>query len=179
MLGLSDFPLNTMTRSTGRGQVERDKGSAHRRGASAASRGGRGVGGEGGVGKKRAKPRGKWSLASTVHKQAADAVARLLAASAARQGGVSIKSLTLAPKVVAKKATFAVTNETLRCACAAGIKGGVMPARFPCCLAAPRPFFSPPLHLPLSLLPPSFLNVFTLLARLTTSYGFWFLHPLR
>lgn len=57
----------------------------------------------------------RWSLASLVHRQAADALARLLAASASRRGGTSIKALTLAPHIQAKKATYAVTHETLRC----------------------------------------------------------------
>eukprot|EP00873_Tetraselmis_striata_P002564 jgi/Tetstr1/422828/TSEL_013619.t1 len=56
----------------------------------------------------------RWSLASLVHRQAADALARLLAASASRRGGTSIKALTLAPHIQAKKATYAVTHETLR-----------------------------------------------------------------
>ncbi len=38
-----------------------------------------------------------------------------LAADAARSGGVSVKSLTLAPHVVEKKATHAVTCNTLKC----------------------------------------------------------------
>uniref|UniRef100_A0A061RLC0 Putative methyltransferase n=1 Tax=Tetraselmis sp. GSL018 TaxID=582737 RepID=A0A061RLC0_9CHLO len=55
-----------------------------------------------------------WSLASPVQKQAAEALKQLFKAHAKRKEGVSIKSLTLAPNVVAKKATFAVTQETLR-----------------------------------------------------------------
>jgi|EP00193_Tetraselmis_chui_P014418 hypothetical protein len=65
-----------------------------------------------------AAPKGKgarWSVASVVHRQAADAVAQLLASSSSRKGGTSIKSLTLAPHIQAKKATYAVTHETLRC----------------------------------------------------------------
>uniref|UniRef100_A0A7S1X3C8 SAM-dependent MTase RsmB/NOP-type domain-containing protein n=1 Tax=Tetraselmis chuii TaxID=63592 RepID=A0A7S1X3C8_9CHLO len=64
-----------------------------------------------------AAPKGKgarWSVASVVHRQAADAVAQLLASSSSRKGGTSIKSLTLAPHIQAKKATYAVTHETLR-----------------------------------------------------------------
>lgn len=55
-----------------------------------------------------------WSLASAVHKQAAACVARMLAAAESRSRGVSLKSLTLAPHIVAKKATHAVTYETLK-----------------------------------------------------------------
>ena len=47
-------------------------------------------------------------------RQAAHAVATLLKADETGGGGASIKSLTLGPAVTAKKATFAVTCETLR-----------------------------------------------------------------
>ena len=50
-----------------------------------------------------------------VHRQAAAAVSRLLEADASKRGGVSIKALTLSPSVLSKKATHALTCETLRC----------------------------------------------------------------
>jgi hypothetical protein len=54
-----------------------------------------------------------------VHKQAAQVVRKLLAAQEAGKGGASLKSLTLAPAILAKKATHAICCETLKCACAA------------------------------------------------------------
>ena len=56
-----------------------------------------------------------WLPHSVIDRQAAVAVGKLLAADAARTGGASIKSLTLAPHVVEKKATHAVTCNTLKC----------------------------------------------------------------
>ena len=55
-----------------------------------------------------------WQAASIVDRQAAHAVATLLRADESGGGGASIKSLTLGPAVTAKKATHAVTCETLR-----------------------------------------------------------------
>eukprot|EP00850_Spirogloea_muscicola_P000603 SM000002S05683 [mRNA] locus=s2:1487313:1491459:- [translate_table: standard] len=49
-----------------------------------------------------------------VYLQVASILARVLAADASRSDGASIKSLALAPAVVAKKATYALTCETLR-----------------------------------------------------------------
>ena len=49
-----------------------------------------------------------------VWRQAAGVVARLLDADGARRGGASIKTLTLAPGVAAKKVTHAVVCETLK-----------------------------------------------------------------
>jgi putative methyltransferase len=49
-----------------------------------------------------------------VDRQAAHAVGALLRADETGAGGASIKSLTLGPAVAAKKATYAVTCETLR-----------------------------------------------------------------
>ncbi|KAL4452334.1 hypothetical protein ABPG75_007996 [Micractinium tetrahymenae] len=51
---------------------------------------------------------------SAVHSQAAYAVRRLLDADTSKRGGVSLKSLTLAPHITAKKATYAVTCEVLK-----------------------------------------------------------------
>lgn len=50
-----------------------------------------------------------------VHRQAAVAVSRLIEADASKRGGVSIKALTLSPSVLSKRATHALTCETLRC----------------------------------------------------------------
>ncbi|GLC36293.1 hypothetical protein PLESTM_000428100 [Pleodorina starrii] len=58
---------------------------------------------------------GLWRPLSIVHQQAALAVQRLLEADSSRQHGASLKSLTLAPHVEAKKATFAVTCQVLKC----------------------------------------------------------------
>ena len=55
-----------------------------------------------------------WHAASVVDRQAAHAVAALLRADKTGISGASIKSLTLGPAVAAKKATYAVTCETLR-----------------------------------------------------------------
>jgi hypothetical protein len=49
-----------------------------------------------------------------VWRQAAGVVARLLDADGARRGGASVKTLTLAPGVAAKKVTHAVVCETLK-----------------------------------------------------------------
>ena len=63
------------------------------------------------MGGRRALPRG---LSRVVWRQAAGVVARLLDADGARRGGASIKTLTLAPGVAAKKVTHAVVCETLK-----------------------------------------------------------------
>lgn len=55
-----------------------------------------------------------WTPASVVHRQAAWAIQRLLAADASGKGGASLKTLTLAPHIEAKRATHAVTCECLR-----------------------------------------------------------------
>lgn len=51
---------------------------------------------------------------SVIDQQSAEAVAKLLAAAETRTSGATIKSLTLAPHIVHKKPTFAVTCETLK-----------------------------------------------------------------
>ncbi|GFR46288.1 hypothetical protein Agub_g7844, partial [Astrephomene gubernaculifera] len=56
----------------------------------------------------------QWQPISVVHQQAAFAVQRLLEADSQRKHGASLKSLTLAPHVVAKKATYAVTCQVLK-----------------------------------------------------------------
>ena len=53
-----------------------------------------------------------------VHKQAAGVVRKLLAAQERGKGGASLKSLTLAPAILFKKATHAICCETLKCALA-------------------------------------------------------------
>lgn len=55
-----------------------------------------------------------WTCSSIIDQQSAEAVARLLAAAETRTSGATIKSLTLAPHIVHKKPTFAVTCETLK-----------------------------------------------------------------
>jgi putative methyltransferase len=63
----------------------------------------------------RAKPqRSHVVIASVVCRQAAHAIGRLLAADASKQGGIAVKSLTLAPHIKEKKATHAVTCRTLK-----------------------------------------------------------------
>lgn len=78
--------------------------------------GGNGGGSGGGGGAPSSMPAGAagWHCRSVIDRQAAEAVARLLAAAESRSGGATIKSLTLAPHVVHKKPTFAVTCETLK-----------------------------------------------------------------
>jgi hypothetical protein len=53
-------------------------------------------------------------LCRVVWAQSASIVARLLRADGARRGGASIKTLTLAPGVAAKKATHAIVCETIK-----------------------------------------------------------------
>ena len=53
-----------------------------------------------------------------MHKQAAGVVRKLLAAQERGKGGASLKSLTLAPAILFKKATHAICCETLKCALA-------------------------------------------------------------
>lgn len=55
-----------------------------------------------------------WKCSSIIDQQSAEAVAKLLTAAETRTSGATIKSLTLAPHVVHKKPTFAVTCETLK-----------------------------------------------------------------
>ncbi len=57
----------------------------------------------------------QWYCRSVIDRQAADAVAKLVHAAETHQSGATIKSLTLAPHIVHKKATFAVTCQTLKC----------------------------------------------------------------
>ena len=65
-------------------------------------------------------PRKCWlRCQSDVDQQASDAVHSLLQASRSKSRGASIRSLTLAPHITAKKAVHAVTCETLKCELAA------------------------------------------------------------
>ena len=65
---------------------------------------------------KQQLPRKRWlRCQSDVDQQASDAVHRLLQASRSKSRGASIRSLTLAPHITAKKAVHAVTCETLKC----------------------------------------------------------------
>lgn len=68
----------------------------------------------GGGGSRQAAAAAGLRPTSAVHSQAAFAVRRLLEADERKRGGVSLKSLTLAPHITAKKATYAVTVETLK-----------------------------------------------------------------
>ena len=60
------------------------------------------------------QPPAGWAPAAVIDRQAAEAVARLLRAAETQRSGATIKSLCLAPHVVHKKPTFAVTCETLK-----------------------------------------------------------------
>jgi putative methyltransferase len=55
-----------------------------------------------------------WRCASIIDQQSAEVLDKLLLAVETRRGGATIKSLTLAPHIVHKKPTFAVTCETLK-----------------------------------------------------------------
>jgi hypothetical protein len=59
-------------------------------------------------------PHNQWRCASVIDQQSAEALHRLLAAAETRTAGATIKSLTLAPHIVNKKPTYAVTVETLK-----------------------------------------------------------------
>ena len=57
-----------------------------------------------------------WSCQSEVDRQAAACISKVLASDASKSNGKTIKSLTLAPHIKAKKAVYAVTCQTLQCA---------------------------------------------------------------
>ena len=57
-----------------------------------------------------------WSCQSEVDRQAAACISKVLASDASKRNGKTIKSLTLAPHIKAKKAVYAVTCQTLQCA---------------------------------------------------------------
>lgn len=57
-----------------------------------------------------------WSCQSEVDRQAAACIGKVLASDASKRNGKTIKSLTLAPRIKAKKAVYAVTCQTLQCA---------------------------------------------------------------
>lgn len=57
-----------------------------------------------------------WSCQSEVDRQAATCIGKVLASDASKRNGKTIKSLTLAPHIKAKKAVYAVTCQTLQCA---------------------------------------------------------------
>ena len=56
-----------------------------------------------------------WTCQSEVDRQAAACISKVLASDASRRNGKTIKSLTLAPHIKAKKAVYAVTCQTLQC----------------------------------------------------------------
>jgi putative methyltransferase len=55
-----------------------------------------------------------WQCSSVIDQQSSEVLDKLLSAAETRRGGATIKSLTLAPHIVHKKPTFAVTCETLK-----------------------------------------------------------------
>jgi hypothetical protein len=69
-----------------------------------------------GASKEQRRPSDHWYCASTVNRHAASAVKSLLAANATKKAAANIKELTMGPKISdrEKKATFAVTCETLK-----------------------------------------------------------------
>ncbi len=56
-----------------------------------------------------------WTCQSEVDRQAAACLSKILASDANKRNGKTIKSLTLAPHIKAKKAVYAVTCQTLSC----------------------------------------------------------------
>ena len=56
-----------------------------------------------------------WTCQSEVDRQAAACLSKILASDANKRNGKTIKSLTLAPHIKAKKAVYAVTCQTLAC----------------------------------------------------------------
>lgn len=56
-----------------------------------------------------------WNCQSEIDRQAAACISKVLASDASRRNGKTIKSLTLAPNIKAKKAVYAVTCQTLQC----------------------------------------------------------------
>lgn len=61
------------------------------------------------------QPKQFWSCQSEVDRQAAACISKVLASDTSRRNGKTIKSLTLAPNIKAKKAVYAVTCQTLQC----------------------------------------------------------------
>ena len=55
-----------------------------------------------------------WACQSEVDRQAAACISKLLAADSSKRHGKTIKSLTLAPHIKAKKAVYAITCQTLQ-----------------------------------------------------------------
>ncbi len=82
---------------------------------------------------KQQLPKKRWlRCQSDVDQQASDAVHTLLQASRSKSRGASIRSLTLAPHITAKKAVHAVTCETLKCEFAAMQDGWQPPCQLHC-----------------------------------------------
>jgi hypothetical protein len=73
------------------------------------------TGGGGAAGQQQQQEQKEWVPHSPVVRFAAEALKKLLIADESQRSGKSIKSLTLAPHVSTKKATFALTCQTLRC----------------------------------------------------------------
>ena len=55
-----------------------------------------------------------WTCQSEVDRQAAACISKILAADTSKRNGKTIKSLTLAPHIKAKKAVYAITCQTLQ-----------------------------------------------------------------
>jgi hypothetical protein len=73
------------------------------------------TGGGSAAGQQQQEEQKEWVPHSPVVRFAAEALKKLLVADESQRSGKSIKSLTLAPHVSTKKATFALTCQTLRC----------------------------------------------------------------
>lgn len=94
------------------------KGEKDARSAAAAAALLAGSGGGGAAGQQQQQQQQEqkeWVPHSPVVRFAAEALKKLLVADESQRSGKSIKSLTLAPHVSTKKATFALTCQTLRC----------------------------------------------------------------
>lgn len=71
--------------------------------------------GQAGPGPSSTRHAGGHPCINVIHRQAAFAVQRLLTADETRSKGASLKSLTLAPHIQHKRATYAVTCQVLQC----------------------------------------------------------------
>ncbi|KAL6753567.1 hypothetical protein V8C86DRAFT_455305 [Haematococcus lacustris] len=103
------LPAKKAATTTAKGRVEKRHGAAP-------------IGSTGKPNPKRLNPPGaapsgprQWQCSSQVDRQAAWAMQALLEADAGRGQGVTLKSLTLAPHIQAKKATYAVTCQAMKC----------------------------------------------------------------
>lgn len=97
-------------------------GRSARSAAAAAALLNSGNGGGDAAGQQQQQEQKEWVPHSPVVRFAAEALKKLLVADESQRSGKSIKSLTLAPHVSTKKATFALTCQTLRCEAATSNK---------------------------------------------------------